>query len=388
MTKERDVIFEESASFIRESYSELGKSEKETRQRLREIRQSIEATGTYSHNAEELEYGAKVAWRNNSRCIGRLFWQTLHIFDQRQLKTEKEIAEALFGHIDYATNGGNIRPAITFFAPEQEDRNIRIWNHQLIRYAGYKTATGIVGDPASVDFTRQCQRLGWHGQGTPFDVLPLVIQVNGQEPQWFKIPEELILEIPLTHPDIKDFSKLKLRWYAVPIISDMKLEIGGISYTAAPFNGWYMETEIGARNLADTKRYNQLPGVADLMGLDRSTNTSLWKDRAMVELNAAVLHSYKQYGVSIVDHHTASEQFMRFVSREEEKGRMVNGRWSWLIPPLSPSASPVWHRSFEEVHLKPGYFYQECPYEKESPHEPDTSGEDFTAHTPKSCPFH
>ena len=39
----------------------------------------------------------------------------------------------------------------------------------------------------------------------------------------------------------------------------MCLEIGGICYPAAPFNGWYMGTEIGARNLADTDRYDQLP---------------------------------------------------------------------------------------------------------------------------------
>jgi nitric-oxide synthase len=38
----------------------------------------------------------------------------------------------------------------------------------------------------------------------------------------------------------------------------MKLEIGGIEFTACPFNGWYMVTEIG-RNLADTNRYNKLP---------------------------------------------------------------------------------------------------------------------------------
>lgn len=32
--------------------------------------------------------------------------------------------------------------------------DIRIWNSQLIRYAGYKIADGtIIGDPASVEFT-------------------------------------------------------------------------------------------------------------------------------------------------------------------------------------------------------------------------------------------
>ena len=48
----------------------------------------------------------------------------------------------------------------------------------------------------------------------------------------------------------------------------MRLEIGGIDYPMAPFNGWYMGTEIGARNLADQDRYNLLPKVAEIMELD------------------------------------------------------------------------------------------------------------------------
>ena len=36
----------------------------------------------------------------------------------------------------------------------------------------------------------------------------------------------------------------------------MSLDCGGLEYTAIPFNGWYMGTEIGARDLCDTGRYN------------------------------------------------------------------------------------------------------------------------------------
>lgn len=70
-----------------------------------------------------------------------------------------------------------------------------------------------------------------------------------------------------------------------------------------------METEIGARNLADETRYNLLPKVAGHMGLDTSRNITLWKDKALIELNIAVLHSFKEQGVNIVDHHTAAQQF-------------------------------------------------------------------------------
>ncbi|WP_079910920.1 nitric oxide synthase oxygenase [Paenibacillus sp. 32352] len=378
----------EAVSFIRLGYAEAGKPPEEAERRIQEITESINQTGTYSHTIDELRFGAKWAWRNNSRCIGRLFWSSLEVFDKRELATEDAIAEALWQHIEYATNGGRIRPAITLFAPETEERTIRIWNHQLIRYAGYETDRGIIGDPASVAFTKQCQQLGWQGERTPFDVLPLVIQINGREPRWYPIPPELILEVPIVHPTIDRFAELGLKWYAVPCISDMRLDMGGLSYTAAPFNGWYMGTEIGARNLSDTSRYNQLPLIADLMGLDRSSNSTMWKDRALVELNAAVLHSYKSKGVSIVDHHTAAEQFMRFEKQEHEAGRKVNGKWSWLIPPMSPTATPIWDHYFTEFDVKPSYSYQRAPYASADT-KPDPAPAPERSHEAMNgCPFH
>ena len=63
--------------------------------------------------------------------------------------------EALKKHLDYATNGGNLRSVITIFPPRKEpNKDFRVWNSQLIRYAGYRQPDGTaVGDPASVDFT-------------------------------------------------------------------------------------------------------------------------------------------------------------------------------------------------------------------------------------------
>lgn len=54
------------------------------------------------------------------------------------------------------------------------------------------------------------------------------------------------------------FAALGLRWYALPAVSNMLLEIGGLEFPAAPFSGWYMSTEIGMRNLCDPHRYNIL----------------------------------------------------------------------------------------------------------------------------------
>ncbi|MGY3717542.1 nitric oxide synthase oxygenase [Sutcliffiella cohnii] len=355
-------LWQEAKKFLVTCYEELGKREEELQVRLMQVEREIKETGYYDHTYEELAHGAKMAWRNSNRCIGRLFWNSLHLFDKRHVNDEVEIAQSLIEHIDFATNNGKIRPTITIYKPKRAEEEIRIWNHQLLRYAGYETEYGVVGDPASIAFTQQCEKLGWKGEGTHFDLLPLVIQVNSRGPVVYDIPKDVVLEVPLTHPELDEFADLNLKWYSVPIISEMKLEVGGVPYTAAPFNGWYMETEIGARNLADTFRYNMLPKVASLMGLDTSSNATLWKDKALIELNIAVLHSFKKYGVSIVDHHTAAMQFQHFERQEGEKCRHVTGDWTWLIPPVSPAATHIFHQSYEDKIVTPNYFYQEKPY--------------------------
>lgn len=358
-----EPIFLKAEQFIINSYAELGKTNQDIQHRLEQIKNEIAESGSYVHTYEELEHGARMAWRNSNRCIGRLFWNSLTVFDERKAETNDEVKEALFRHIGFATNMGKIRPSITIFKPEYKgEKKVTIWNHQLIRYAGYETPYGRLGDPASIAFTEECRKLGWEGEGTNFDVLPLVIQVRGNDPVWFTLPEKLVKEVSISHPEFTELDELHAKWYAVPIISDMKLEIGGIEYNAAPFNGWYMGTEIGARNLADAERYNMLPKVASLLGYDTSRNASLWKDRALVELNAAVLHSFKEAGVSIVDHHTAASQFQLFEERESASGREVTGDWTWLIPPMSPAATHIFHKDYKNEIVSPNYFYQEKPY--------------------------
>lgn len=318
----------------------------------------IERLREFIPTTEELVFGARVAWRNSNRCIGRLFWNSLQVFDERQLENEEEIYEALLRHIEYATNGGKIRPTITIF----KDNCIRIWNYQLLRYAGYETADGVIGDPDSVELTKICEAFGWKGKQTPFDILPLVIQIGTNTPKIFEIPEEYVLEVAIRHPQYKELARLNLKWYAVPIVSNMKLSVGGVEFNAAPFNGWYMGSEIGARNFADVNRYNLLPTVAEIMELDIKSNITLWKDRALVELNVAVLHSFKEDGVSIVDHHTAAQQFKLFEEQEEVADRQVTGNWSWLIPPVSPATTHIFHKPIENLIKKPNYFYQKNPF--------------------------
>ena len=370
---------EEAERFIISCYRELGKSQDEIQARLQAIRESFAVKGYYEHTAEELSHGAKMAWRNSNRCIGRLFWESLHVFDERHVTSEEEMVQALLRHIEFATNGGKIRPAITIFAPATgEGPRPRIWNQQLIRYAGYETADGVLGDPVSLPLTRLCESLGWRGERTRFDVLPLVVQMDDRPPRYFDIPKEMVLEVPLRHPEYPAFFELDLKWYGVPIVSNMRLEIGGIDYWAAPFNGWYMGTEIGARNLADQDRYNMVPKMAEIMGLDTSRDITLWKDKALIELNIAVLHSFKEDGVSIVDHHTASQQFQLFEQREKKEGREMTGDWTWLIPPISPAATPIFHSLYDNRIETPNFFYRDEPRSGECPIHADTL----------TCPVH
>jgi len=335
--------------------------------RVEEVRAQIERYGTYAHTTAELTFGARVAWRNSSRCIGRLYWRSLQVRDRRHVTTAAQLAGEAFAHLRVATNSGRVRPTLTVFAPTTPERpGPRIWNEQLIRYAGYRQPDGtVIGDPRYADFTSAVRDLGWPGgPGTPFDLLPLVVQVPGEGPALFDLPRDVVLEVPLSHPRYPWFSELGLRWHAVPAISNLCLEIGGVCYPAAPFNGWYMGTEIGARNLADVHRYDVVPVVARRLGLDTASERSLWRDQVLVELNIAVLHSFDAAGVTMADHHTESHRFLTHLAREERAGRITPADWSWIVPPISGAATPVFHRYYENADLRPNYVHH--------PHTTDT----------------
>ncbi|WP_207782300.1 nitric oxide synthase oxygenase [Phytoactinopolyspora limicola] len=312
--------------------------------------------GVFTHTSAELEFGARVAWRNANRCIGRLYWRSLVVRDRRHVRYPDSIANECVEHLRLATNDGRIRPVITIFGPDEPGRPApHIRNEQLVRYAGYRRDDTIVGDPHFEPFTRWVESLGWAGKGTAFDVLPLVIETAKDGITLFDIPEDAVLEVELSHPELSWFADIGLKWHAVPAISSMPLRIGGITYPTAPFNGWYMGSEIGSRNLVDPDRYDILELVGRRLGLDVSDDRTLWKDRALVEINRAVLTSFDRAGVKIADHHGESERFMAFVAKERKAGRTPTAEWSWVVPPMSGASLPIYHEYYDEsVHL-PGF---------------------------------
>ncbi|XP_041976849.1 nitric oxide synthase-like isoform X1 [Aricia agestis] len=215
-------------------------------------------------------------------------------------------------------------------------------------------------------------KLGWKPPRTAWDILPIVVSADGKEPEYFELPREIIMEVHMEHPNYPWFRDLGLRWYALPAVSNMRLDCGGLQFTATAFNGWYMGTEIACRNFCDANRLDILESVAMKMGLDTNSYVSLWKDKALVEVNIAVLHSFHRDNVSIVDHHSASEQFMKHLDNESRSRGGCPSDWIWIVPPMSSSLTAVFHQEMALYYIKPSYDYQEPAWKT---HQWKTEGE-------------
>src|SRR6056297_2153058 len=120
--------FRAAEQFVGECYGELDR-EDDIESRLDEVWRAIGRENHYDHTAAELEHGARMAWRNSNRCIGRHFWDSLDVLDYRDATTAEDVFEALCAHIEYATNGGNVQPAVSVFPPEiRGEPQVRIGN--------------------------------------------------------------------------------------------------------------------------------------------------------------------------------------------------------------------------------------------------------------------
>lgn len=384
------VDLREAEEFLDQYYRE-NPQRGDSRERLARIADEIAETGTYTQTYAELVFGCRVAWRNASRCIGRLYWRSLVVRDLRKVGAPDEIFEELVRHLRLAGQRERnvIRPVISVFAQHVPGRDgARLWNEQLIRYAGHRQADGLVtGDPRYTQFTETLQQYGWRGKpDNPFDVLPIAIEGPGGDVNLYDLPEHAVWEVRIEHPTLRWFAELGLRWHVVPAIANMRLTIGGVDYPLAPFNGWYMGTEIGSRNLADPDRYDLLPVIAERMGLDTSTERSLWRDGALLELNRAVLWSFDQAGARISDHHSESERFLAHIASEERAGREVPADWSWIVPPMSGAATGVFHRYYYEADQRPAFYLdsdaRELGRRGRSPIVPQVPEE------AAACPFH
>ncbi|TPE45761.1 nitric oxide synthase oxygenase [Amaricoccus solimangrovi] len=351
---------EEAVAFVRRFHRENELGAKACRRREAEVRRALRRDGWYEHTPEELAFGARVAWRDHARCIGRLHWKSLEVRDLRAIEDPDEMAAFLLDHLADAHGGGRIRSIISIFAPVRgAETPCYVESEQLLRYAGYIDAEGrTIGDPLNIELTRTIAALGWEPPEVPgmFDMLPVLLRDRAGRRLVYEIPATARPEVRISHPDGPALDALGLRWYAVPVVSGMILTIGGIDYPCAPFNGYYMSTEIASRDLADENRYDLLEPVARALGEDTGAEPPLWKDRALLELNRAVLHSFSRDGVTMIDHHMASAQFMEFNQRERAAGRPPSAQWSWIVPPQASSACPVFHLPMTDHRMVPNFY--------------------------------
>jgi nitric-oxide synthase len=76
--KSQDEIIEEAVDFINQFYASVKREDSKThKERIEEVIKSINETGTYELKETELCFGARTAWRNAPRCIGRIQWSKL-----------------------------------------------------------------------------------------------------------------------------------------------------------------------------------------------------------------------------------------------------------------------------------------------------------------------
>ena len=354
---------DEAADFINRFYAENGLSEQARRARLAEVGRNLRQRGHYEHTLEELAFGARVAWRHHAKCIGRLFWSSLDVIDCRNVRDVDEIAARTFDHLKSALRDGRIRSIISVFPPVKAgEAPPYIESVQVTQYAGYVSANDgrVIGDRQNIEATRIAMSLGWKPPGPPgpFDMLPIIMRDSHERRLIYEVPASAYKEIAIRHSELPILDRLGLRWYAVPVVSGMILTIGGIDYPCAPFNGFYMGTEIGSRDFCDPNRYDLLETAAKALGecVDDGADP-FWRDRTLTTLNAAVLQSFQREGVSIVDHHAASRQYLEFDNQERAAGRQPSADWAWITPPQASAACPVFHLPMQDHDALPNFYH-------------------------------
>ncbi len=285
------------------------------------------------------------------------------------MDTNEGMFDSCIKHLTKAVACGSAEAYVTVFRPTKPGTSDgpRIWNDQLLQYAAYNKDGHVIGDPKNLRFTQMLEeRFGWKGppdgKRGPYDYLPLVIQSNPKNnPQLFEVPLECAPAVHIHHPEHPELSELGMQWYPIPAVCALDMTVGGILYSAVPFNGWYANTEV-LRDLTDESRYNMLLPVARALGLDTTTKPGdepLWKDEAMAILNKAVYHSFKKAKIAMTGHHNLIEMFWQWYNDEMLHRKYCPVNWKWVIPPMSSSTNKAYLglNKATEYTLKPAYLY-------------------------------
>ncbi|KAI9686081.1 MAG: hypothetical protein M1822_004064 [Bathelium mastoideum] len=365
----RDDIFQNETEYqsrLKEALKEINQNAKITRLTSKDtilkpcngkISSDVTSHG-WTHTHRELEYGIRMAWKHSRKCIMRSQYKDLRLCDLRHVNKSAAMGTKLIEALKEAFNGGDILPTVFVFPPKQAGKSgPMLWNQQLLAFAGYTNDDGsILGDPINAEITASIIELGWKPPEfrTKWDLLPLVTMAEGDEPAITEISKEDFPLVHVRHPQYElPFEKLGLRWVPAPALSRLGFDIGGVQYTATPFIGWFMDAEIGVRDLADQFRYDVLPKVVRALypgeiqrpieQLPEYERLALLS-RAQAELNFAVYHSFLQNRVRMSDTLTASSNYCQFDDEHfKQRGFRLPADPYWLAPPQG-SIVPIWHR--------------------------------------------
>lgn len=86
-----EELLPQAIEFINQYYGSFKEAKiEEHLARLEAVTKEIETTGTYQLTLDELIFATKMAWRNAPRCIGRIQWSNLQVFDARSCSTATE----------------------------------------------------------------------------------------------------------------------------------------------------------------------------------------------------------------------------------------------------------------------------------------------------------
>lgn len=345
-----DTLLREAREFCALFHAETSRGDGAREARWAAIAAEVAATGSYELTFDELEHGARVAWRNAPKCANRSKHMELTVADHRGVTTNAGAFAAILELLEGSIASGATTTRMCVFRARRpgEKQGPRIWNGTLLRFAGYEGAGGadtggVLGEQADAALTTALvTRFGWAPPSprSPWDVLPLLLQLDETAPPaLFELPSSHVPIVPIRHPGLPALDALALRWFGIPVVSGLELSVGGLAFTAAPFVGWFADTEV-VRDLTDACRYNCLPAVAAALGLN--TGDELWKDEAVLAVNQAVAHSFRDAGFAFVGHHTLVGEFVPWYRKELRTRGYCPGNWKWIVPPMAASLTDAY----------------------------------------------
>lgn len=94
------------------------------------------------------------------------------------------------------------------------------------------------------------------------------------------------------------------------------------------------------------------------LGLKCCPSSTVCADRLLLHVHSLPPFLFQKRNVTIMDHHSAAESFMKYMQNEYRIRGGCPADWVWLVPPISGSITPVFHQEMLNYILSPFYYYQ------------------------------